>query len=80
MNRPLLDVFLIAIIYGFIYSSMSSEHFEFKNRIDPYYFSFSTISSVGYGDFTPKTNTAKLLVMSQQALLMREISNMIKVF
>ena len=63
-------IILITFIYGFIYSRMSNKHFEFKEKIDPYYFSFTTMSTVGYGDFSPKTMKSKLLVMSQQCLLL----------
>ena len=38
------------------------------------------MSSVGYGDFTPKTNRAKLLVMSQQILLLIEVSAIMGLF
>lgn len=60
---------LLAIMYGIIYSMMRPEDFEFKSRLDPYYFSFATMSSVGYGDFTPKTDRAKMVVMTQQAFV-----------
>lgn len=60
---------LVAVVYGILYSMMLPGEFGFKNIIDPYYFSFTTMSSVGYGDFSPKTNRAKMLVMTQQALV-----------
>lgn len=60
---------LLAIMYGIIYSMMRPEDFEFKSRLDPYYFSFTTMSSVGYGDFMPKTDRAKMVVMTQQAFV-----------
>jgi hypothetical protein len=43
--------------------------FGFKSPVDPFYFSFTTMSSVGYGDFSPKTNRAKMIVMSQQVIV-----------
>jgi len=49
---------------------MSKEAFGFESPIDPYYFAFTTMSTVGYGDFSPKTPAAKALVMSQQAVIM----------
>lgn len=60
---------LIAIAYGILYSMMRPEEFGFTERIDPFYFSFTTMSSVGYGDIVPKTSRAKLLVMTQQAIV-----------
>ena len=52
---------------------MDPEEFGFKSALDPYYFSFTTMSSVGYGDFSPKTERAKMLVMTQQAFIFGEI-------
>tara|TARA_Y100000389_G_C17399738_1_gene484628 strand:+ start:45 stop:290 length:246 start_codon:yes stop_codon:yes gene_type:complete len=60
---------LVALVYGILYSMMRPEDFEFKSLVDPYYFSFTTMSSVGYGDFSPKTTRAKVLVMTQQAIV-----------
>jgi hypothetical protein len=38
------------------------------------------MSSVGYGDITPKTDLAKLVVMSQQFLIMTELAKAMKLF
>ena len=46
--------------------------------IDPFYFSFTTMSTVGYGDYIPKTNLAKVLVMCQQSLLFNEFIQVAK--
>jgi len=61
---------IICVIYAIIYSRMNPADFGFKDKIDPYYFSVTTMSAVGYGDLSPKTRGAKLLVMSQQLLLL----------
>jgi len=60
---------LVALVYGVLYSMMRREDFGFKSPVDPFYFSFTTMSSVGYGDFSPKTNRAKMIVMSQQVIV-----------
>jgi voltage-gated potassium channel len=49
---------------------MNPTEFGFKDKIDPYYFSFTTMSTVGYGDFRPKSRRAKIVVMSQQMILL----------
>jgi len=64
----LLVPLLISAIFGFIYSMIPSE-FGFASAIDPYYFSMTTLSTVGYGDLSPKTDRAKALVMLQQAFI-----------
>ena len=33
----------------------------------------TTMSTVGYGDFSPKSQRAKIMVMTQQGLLLAEI-------
>ena len=66
-------IITIALLYGFLYSMLDPSEFGFKSALDPYYFSFTTMSSVGYGDFTPKTERAKMLVMTQQAFIFGEL-------
>tara|TARA_R100000951_G_C2599793_1_gene167810 strand:+ start:73 stop:264 length:192 start_codon:yes stop_codon:yes gene_type:complete len=56
---------------------LDPEEFGFKTALDPYYFSFTTMSSVGYGDFSPKTERAKMLVMTQQAFIFGEVVKII---
>ena len=69
---------IISTLFGIIYSSLEPGHFQFKSVLDPFYFSFTTMSSVGYGDYTPKTNLAKVLVMCQQSLLFNELMQVAK--
>lgn len=64
------------IFYGFLYATIHAldpKAFGFKNAIDPFYFSFTTMSTVGYGDYGPKTDIAKMLVMSNHLILLTEI-------
>ena len=69
----------LTFIYGYIYSMMDKKHFGFKDKIDPYYFSFTTMTTVGYGDYSPKTTQSKLVVMTQQLfLVITEISLILK--
>jgi voltage-gated potassium channel len=67
------DILAITTLFGIIYGSLEPEHFGFEGVLDPFYFSFTTMSTVGYGDYSPKTNLAKVLVMCQQAMLLSEI-------
>ena len=69
----------ITLVFGFIYSKLDNKHFGFKEKIDPYYFSFTTMTTVGYGDYSPKTTRAKVLVMVQQVfILITELSLILK--
>ena len=75
------NIIIISLLFGIIYSSLEPGHFDFKSMLDPFYFSFTTMSTVGYGDYIPKTNLAKVLVMCQQSLLFNEfiqVAKMIK--
>lgn len=76
----LVLIFVTTLIYGLIYTAIHQsdpEAFGFESVIDPFYFAFTTMSTVGYGDYGPKTNMAKMVVMSQQFILMGEILSMI---
>lgn len=74
MDPPHFEDFIIllvvTVVYGLAYEHMDANDFGFKSKIDPYYFAFTTMSSVGYGDFSPKTDNAKLVVMSQQVIIL----------
>ncbi len=68
-----VSVIVVTLLYGMLYAMMKPEEFGFTSLIDPFYFSFTTMSTVGYGDFSPKDNTSKMLVMAQQAVLLFEV-------
>ena len=72
-----VSVIVVTLLYGMLYAMMKPEEFGFTSLLDPFYFSFTTMSSVGYGDFSPKTNRAKVVVMSQQTLLLIEIAALV---
>lgn len=67
--RPILYVIFVVIVYGVLYSQLPKDSFNFKDPIDPYYFSMTTISTVGLGDLKPKTTLAKMIVMSQMLMI-----------
>lgn len=60
---------IVSVCFGYIYSILPEEYFEFKDKIDPYYFSFTTMSTVGYGDYSPKHWKAKLIVIIQEIII-----------
>ncbi len=80
VSNTVLNISLITLVYGVIYANLDKRHFNFKSIIDPYYFSFTTVSSVGYGDITPQTDKAKLLVMTQQILMISEVVETMQIF
>jgi len=70
--KLLVILLVTTLVYGMLYSQMDPDEFGFKNAIDPFYFSFSTMSTVG-SDFVPKSDRAKMLVMTQQFILVGEV-------
>jgi hypothetical protein len=75
-----LNVLVITTMYGILYSQMNPDNFNFKSPIDPFYFAFTTMSTVGYGDISPKTDAAKLVVMSQHLVMIGELAKVLKIF
>jgi voltage-gated potassium channel len=80
MKPVVLNILIITLVYGILYSQMDSKSFGFQSPLDPFYFAFTTMSSVGYGDITPKTDAAKLMVMTQQMVIMTELAKLLKLF
>lgn len=45
--------------------------------LDCFYFSFTTMSTVGYGDISPNSSTSKIIVMLQQLMVMIGIASLL---
>ena len=69
---------IITLVYGYLYSTMKEDFGFSDDPIDPYYFALTTMSTVGYGDFLPKTKRAKALVMSHQLIILSELATIIR--
>ena len=69
-----LGIVIGAFLVGFsiIYLSMSNNNaLTFSQQLDPtraLYFTISVFSTVGFGDITPRTNPARLVVSAQMLL------------
>lgn len=77
MISGLVHLFFI-IIFAFIYFSLKGEeNFEGLGSnatfLDCLYFAMTTSSTVGYGDIAPKSQTARLLVMVHQFIVLMEV-------
>ena len=82
MLQQLRGIVFITLFFGFMYMLLdyvSPGSFGFQSLIDPYYFSSTTMSTAGYGDFSPKTNVAKVLVMLQQLFIMGEVLSILDI-
>ena len=68
---------LIYLIWHKTFGGFGFSKSGLKALIAPFYFSFTTRSTVGYGDFSPSTPGAKLLVMGHQLALIAEFLNIV---
>lgn len=69
---------LVAAIYAKIYYQYRDQFnglSDDSSFLDCFYFSFTTFSTVGYGDISPKSDLTKLIVLSQQIILLLDFSN-----
>jgi voltage-gated potassium channel Kch len=64
-----VTVSVIVIAFAIAYGNMSSYHdtsfSEPLGRISALYFTMTTLTTIGYGDITPETDSAQILVMVQ---------------
>ena len=77
----LIAIFLFAFVY-LILAKISDSHFTGLDKnasfIDAVYFSFTVQSTVGFGDISPKSKTARTFVMMQQTLLIVGVVDLIE--
>lgn len=73
-RRSMLLLFLnyMELIFSFalIYSHSNYLNVPFQKWYDPIYFSFTTMTTIGFGDFHPVTGIGKLLVCCQSLLFL----------
>ncbi len=73
-RRSMLLLFLnymeLIFSFAFIYSHGNYLNVSFENWYDAIYFSFTTMTTIGFGDFHPVTGTGKLLVCCQSLLFL----------
>ncbi|AUT19143.1 hypothetical protein DSLPV1_172 [Dishui lake phycodnavirus 1] len=73
-------IFIFAILYLAL-ARMGTEDFVGMDRmsspLDALYLSMTVQSTIGFGDITPKTTRAKLLVMMQQFVVIVGIVNLL---
>jgi len=73
-RRSMLLVFVnyfeIVFVYAFIYANGNYLNAPFTNWYDPIYFSFTTLSTIGFGDYYPVTGPGKFLVCTQSLVFL----------
>ena len=53
--------FLIAIAFGVIYHFVALDLGSYQSSFSPYYFSFVTLTTLGYGDVVPASPVAQVV-------------------
>ena len=77
MYNTISIALIITLVYGYLYSTMKEDFGFSDDPLDPYYFSLMTMSTVGYGDFSPKTRRAKALVMTHHTVILVELATIL---
>ncbi len=83
MRLIFIIITIVLISAGFIYSIEGREGTNtLKSFLDAVYFTVSTVTTVGFGDFTPSTNAGKLvtigIILSGVLLLPYSLGRLIK--
>lgn len=65
------------IIYTILFY-FAGNPMDFDSDIDPLYFAVTLTSSVGFGDYTPKTPLAKMIVIIHMLTLFFDIWDIMK--
>ena len=88
ITKLLLAYIVTSIVYGYIYynirgndnfsgldfqSTFTNSSLRKSTFIDCLYFSFTTTSTVGYGDISPKSQLSRIIVMTHQLIILSEI-------
>ena len=77
MYNTISIALIITLVYGYLYSTMKEDFGFSDDPLDPYYFALTTMSTVGYGDFSPKTRRAKALVMTHHTVILVELATIL---
>jgi hypothetical protein len=78
ITKLLLAYIVTSIVYGYIYYNIRGHDnftgLNFQSTfIDCLYFSFTTTSTVGYGDISPKSQLSRIIVITHQLVILSEI-------
>ena len=71
---------VVIFVYAIIYQQIKTHFYgldEDSSFLDCLYLSFTIQSTVGFGDIGPKTKISKIIVMSQQLILISELSGLV---
>ncbi|MGH1344471.1 MAG: pentapeptide repeat-containing protein [Nannocystales bacterium] len=70
----------VAIAFGIAYQFVAVDFGSSPTVLSPFYFSFVTITTLGYGDVLPTSTSAQVLVMLEVALGYMMLGGMLSIF
>lgn len=70
----------VALAFGIAYQFVAVDFGSSPTPLSPFYFSFVTITTLGYGDVLPTSTSAQLLVMLEVALGYMMLGGMLSIF
>lgn len=72
----ILIIFLFSIVYYMLGNEDNWNGIEKdSNLFDFFYFSFTTMTTIGYGDVSPKVMKTKIMCIGQQLIVLFELAN-----
>jgi voltage-gated potassium channel Kch len=70
----------LALLYGLGFSFLDLDYGLHKTALSSYYFSFVTLTTLGYGDVVPKSSWAQLVVMTECVLGYVMLGGLLSIF
>lgn len=70
----------IALLFGFAYMAVSIDYGDYETWLSPFYFSLVTLTTLGYGDVLPASETAQWLAMAEVTLGYMMLGGLISIF
>lgn len=65
---------LFSIVYIFLYY-YGDNPLKFESVVDAFYFSATTTTTTGFGDYTPKTTFSKIIVTLHMIVLILDLND-----
>jgi len=65
ITRWCFFTFLLALLFGLIYSFVGINYGEFRTWFSPFYYSVVTLTGLGYGDIVPGSTASQIIAMME---------------
>lgn len=69
IDRIFISFIIIVIVMSFLnFTLIDSFSDKMSGLVDSFYFTFVTVTTLGYGDITPETNTSKIIIIIESVV------------